>query len=196
YQLSNTTNTQVQFKHTLRTTPIELATTTTPEGDLQVTLAPSNNPWLAGSYTLSVTGESNGSSFTTNALPFSLAPTITLATQTLTANNRQLTLDCQPPVWLWRRSDRPDRLRGQTVSLLVDQQELLPLPDSLPELDKEPTQVDPQPSEQVTSLTFDLSKVSPGSHFVRLRVDGIDSLIIDWSASPIAFDPQQQVTVQ
>ncbi|MEL7331632.1 MAG: DUF4255 domain-containing protein [Cyanobacteria bacterium J06560_2] len=196
YQLSSTTNTQVQFKHTLRTTPIELATTTTPEGDLQVTLAPSNNPWLAGSYTLSVTGESNGSSFTTNALPFSLAPTITLATQTLTANNRQLTLDCQPPVWLWRRSDRPDRLRGQTVSLLVDQQELLPLPDSLPELDKEPTQVDPQPSEQVTSLTFDLSKVSPGSHFVRLRVDGIDSLIIDWSASPIAFDPQQQVTVQ
>ncbi|MGC1306302.1 MAG: DUF4255 domain-containing protein [Phormidesmis sp.] len=164
--------------------------------ELQVVLDPSNPNWLAGTYGVSVAVNEDGQRLTTNLLPFSLAPKITLADQTIPAAARQLRVRCEPAVWLWRRGDRPQRLRGQQVSLLLGNRELLPIVDSLPELDVEPVEVAPQMGQKVNQLTFDVGDIPAGEYFVRLRVDGIDSLVIDWSADPLEFNSQQRVTLQ
>lgn len=46
-----------------------------------------------------------------------------------------------------------------------------------------------------TSLTFPLAGVAPGEYFVRLRIDGVDSLFIDFSKKPPVFDTTQKVTL-
>jgi Pvc16 N-terminal domain len=48
---------------------------------------------------------------------------------------------------------------------------------------------------QTASLTFAFGAVPPGSHWVRLTVDGVESLLVDRSVSPPVFDPSQTVSV-
>ena len=48
---------------------------------------------------------------------------------------------------------------------------------------------------QTPTLTFDLGDVPPGAQWVRLTVDGVESLLVDRSAEPPTFDPGQTVTV-
>jgi hypothetical protein len=50
-------------------------------------------------------------------------------------------------------------------------------------------------STQTSTLTFQLGDVPPGAQFVRLTVDGVDSLLVDRSVEPPVFDPGQSVTV-
>ena len=45
------------------------------------------------------------------------------------------------------------------------------------------------------TLTFELGDVPPGAQWVRLNVDGVDSLLVDRSAEPPTFDASQSVTV-
>jgi hypothetical protein len=53
-----------------------------------------------------------------------------------------------------------------------------------------------QPHPTVTStLTFELGDVSPGSQWVRLTVDGVESLLVDRTVDPPAFDPSQTAVV-
>ncbi len=52
--------------------------------------------------------------------------------------------------------------------------------------------------EQATAtstLTFVLGDVPSGSQWVRLTIDGVESLLVDRSAVPPAFDPAQAVAV-
>lgn len=163
--------------------------------ELKVVLDPNNSNWLAGTYGLSVEVNENSQRSTTNSLPFSLAPKITLTNQTIPSTDRTLSLRCEPGVWLWRRSDRPQRLQGQQVFLLLGNQELLPVVDDLPELIEEPTDDAPPIEQKVSELSFDVSNIPAGEYFVRLRIDGVDSLVIDWRTVPLVFDPQQQVTL-
>jgi hypothetical protein len=46
-----------------------------------------------------------------------------------------------------------------------------------------------------STLTFELGDVPLGSQWVRLTVDGVESLLVDRSAEPPVFDPSQAVTV-
>ena len=46
-----------------------------------------------------------------------------------------------------------------------------------------------------STLTFDLGDVPPGARWVRLTVDNVESLLVDRSAEPPAFDPVQSITV-
>jgi hypothetical protein len=46
-----------------------------------------------------------------------------------------------------------------------------------------------------SSLTFRLGDVPPGAQWVRLTVDGVDSLLVDRTVEPPAFDSSQSVTV-
>ena len=46
-----------------------------------------------------------------------------------------------------------------------------------------------------STLTFDLGDVPPGAQWVRLTVDNVESLLVDRSAEPPAFDPVQSITV-
>jgi hypothetical protein len=48
---------------------------------------------------------------------------------------------------------------------------------------------------QTASLTFVFGAVPPGSQWVRLTVDGVESLLVDRSVTPPVFDPSQTVTV-
>jgi hypothetical protein len=53
---------------------------------------------------------------------------------------------------------------------------------------------DPHPI-QTNSLSFTLTNAVPGKYFIRLRVDGVDSLLIDQSATLPKFDILQMVTI-
>lgn len=46
-----------------------------------------------------------------------------------------------------------------------------------------------------STLTFELGNVPPGPQWVRLTIDGVDSLLVDRSAEPPTFDASQSVTV-
>ena len=187
------TNVDILFKHPRLSEPIILSPDAASSPDqLLVTLDASNPSWLAGAYGVSVRFSVDGQEFTTNSLSFTLAPMLTLPTQPLP----ELTVTCNPPVWLWQHADRPQQLRGQQISLFLGSRELKPIADNLPELDREPTDPDPQPDQKVSSLTFDIRDMPMGDYFVRLRVDGVDSLVIDWTATPLVFNSQYQVTIQ
>jgi hypothetical protein len=45
------------------------------------------------------------------------------------------------------------------------------------------------------TLTFVAGPIAPGEYPVRLRVDGVDSLLVDGSSTPPVFDPTQKVTI-
>ena len=45
------------------------------------------------------------------------------------------------------------------------------------------------------TLTFRLSDVASGEYFVRLRIDGADSLLVDRSVTPPVYDLSQKVTI-
>ena len=48
---------------------------------------------------------------------------------------------------------------------------------------------------QTNTLAFQAAGIAPGDYFVRLRVDGVDSLLVDKTVTPPVFDPAQKVTV-
>jgi len=45
------------------------------------------------------------------------------------------------------------------------------------------------------SLSFEFGTVPAGAQWVRLTVDGAESLLVDRTATPPAFEPTQKVTV-
>jgi hypothetical protein len=48
---------------------------------------------------------------------------------------------------------------------------------------------------RTNTLTFRFKQLPAGDYFVRLRVDGVESLLVNRAASPPAFDNSQKVTV-
>jgi hypothetical protein len=73
----------------------------------------------------------------------------------------------------------PEIRPQQRASLLLGSQEIL--------TDDHVTQTD--------TLTFAAIGLTPGDYFVRLRVDGVDSLLVNKNVKPPVFDPTQKVTV-
>jgi len=175
------------------------------ETELRVQLPASQDAWPVGLYTVSaVVRRANRPDFTTNALPLYLVPRILTLTPPSPAplaptagsgskaqpggggtgpgggtspgggggppappTERKLTVKCSPQVWPQQRA-----------SLLLGDVELL---------------ADPHPTKTDT-LTFPLGTLS-GEHWVRLRVDGVDSLLVNYAATPLAFDATQKVTL-
>lgn len=147
--------------------------------------APPNTPprrhWAAGPYSVAVLVQRPGEAFrrTTNDLPFAFAPTIVMPIEVDRGgppgeppgsgdDDITFTVECRPEV-------RP----GQRAALLVGDLEIPAEPH--------PTLTD--------TLTFVARPIAPGNYFVRLRVDGVDSLLVDRSSTPPAFDPDQKVTI-
>jgi hypothetical protein len=48
---------------------------------------------------------------------------------------------------------------------------------------------------QTNTLTFKALGVTAGDYFVRLRVDGVDSPLVNKAVTPPLFDPAQKVVV-
>ena len=150
--------------------------------EARVALPPVGDPgvpaqWPAGFYTVELVVERPGVPvWTTNRLAFALAPTlegITPSSQPLGGQPFDLTLTCRPQV-----------LEEQRVMLLLGDRQFAP--------DSVTTPADP---DAATTLVFPVDGLSEGAHVVRLRVDGADSIPIDFMADPPAFDGGQTVTI-
>ncbi|WP_395116178.1 DUF4255 domain-containing protein [Rhodanobacter sp. FW102-FHT14D06] len=108
-----------------------------------------------------------------NELPLVLAPRITLGSLAAAAGDFALNLTCTP------------RIRdGQRVFLLFGDRLLVPA-----------SLGNPADTHQPTALVFQLTGVAAGRYTVRLRVDGADSIPVDFSGSVPAFAADQQVVV-
>jgi hypothetical protein len=168
----NGTNIALQFDHPLLAAPIQVAplagsTATT----ISVTIPNAPAVWPAGFYTVEVLVQRPGETFqrTTNQLSFSLAPTATVTpSPTVAAANITYTATCSPEL-----------LTGQSVFLLLGNQEI--------------------PADTFTgptaTVTFEAANMATGTYFYRLRVDGVDSILVNRTVKPPVFDTTQQVVI-
>jgi hypothetical protein len=160
--------------------PVKLPGT---EEQISVKIPDQPAKWVAGFYTLTVTVTRNGEPDagkvpannlrTTNALSVALAPRITSALP--------LGVPAAKGVTKVTLQSKPDLRPGQRVALLLDDREIAA----------------PDRARQSNQTTFDVANATAGTSFrMRLRVDGVDSPIIDWSKSPPAFDDNSRVDFQ
>lgn len=180
------TTTALLIKHQLFNVDLVLtpnAGATATEVHFDIPNRPADFP--AGFYTVALevtTQEARfpGVSFTrtTNRLAFPLAPRITSAMPASAARDSlghiSLTLTCEPEV-------RPE----QHASLLLGDREVPATPTTT----------------QTGTLTFEFDNPTPAEspaaveYVARLRVDGVDSLLVDRAAAPPVFRNDQKVTI-
>ncbi|MHC4177779.1 MAG: Pvc16 family protein [Planctomycetota bacterium] len=129
--------------------------------------------WPAGFYRISaLIKRASDQDRTSNEKGLSVAPSM----QSITPNpaNRDpdghvtLTVTCKPHL-----------LPDQAASLLLGDREI---------------RASAHPAKTNT-VTFVVKDAPIGEHFVRLRVDGVDSILIDREATPPRFDDTQKVTI-
>ena len=156
---------------------------TLPDNDHVNLKNPSN--FAAGFYTLAVVFRESNAGVAdpqgivvgeTNELALSLVPQIeTINPKKAPKGVVTFTITCNPAV-------QP----GQRVSLLFSGQEILFAPQ-------------PPITTPTEQLTFVVKSAAPGIYYLRLRVDGVDSLLVDPAVDPITtppvFDPNMQVTI-
>jgi hypothetical protein len=167
-----------RFRHPRLDDPLEVdalagGTATSVEVTVEIDPATDDATWPAGHYLLSLVVRRAGEpDRVTNELPIALAPRITSALPATVARDGNgdatVTLDVAPEV-------RP----GQKASLLLGGREI-------------PADAH---TAQTASLDFTIVDAPPGDHLVRVRVDGVDSRIVDLTVSPPVFDTTQLVTI-
>jgi hypothetical protein len=169
------TNIGVHFNHPLWTAPIEIAPEPGGTGTkLNVRIPNSPSGWPAGFYTAEVFVQRPGDSYrrSTNQLTLSLAPRITVTLASSSAGNNLFAVTATV-------ASIPDIWPTQRATLLLGDREILP---------------NDHPAKTST-LTFGPADMTAGDYFARLRVDGVDSLLVDRSVTPPVFDTSQKVTV-
>jgi Pvc16 N-terminal domain len=134
----------------------------------------------AGYYKLLVTLRKDGELFdrSTNTLFFALAPKIT-----------------DPPLPAEVTIENAGINKGNAIIKVKSEPQVLPeQPVSLLLNDLE---VNAQPHPDPTKpLEFIIKKAVVGTYLVRLRVDGVDSLLIDTTKTPPVFDQKQTVKIK
>jgi len=139
--------------------------------EIQVRLTDDPARWVAGLYGASVAVTNDDDARTTNELPLTVAPRITSALPLDVARqgdgSATIELSCSPRV-----------LPGQRAALLLDGREV---------------PAEPHPAA-TDSLRFIVADAPLGKHFLRLRIDGVDSLLVlRPPGQPPVFDPDQTV---
>ena len=171
------TNVIASVSHPRLPTPIDLpAPLSATATSIQVNLPnqPANFPAGICTISVSVIRPNETSKRTSNALPFALAPQINPPINVVrSANKITLTISFSPQA-------RPD----QRVALLLGGDEV-------------PAEPHTSQTDTLTFIAIDdpPGKFPPGDYFVRLRVDGVDSLLIDRSVQPPQFKASQKVTI-
>lgn len=165
------TNIGLIFNHRSWSVPVEipaLAGATSTKVSVQIPSSPAT--WPAGTYTVSLLVQRPGESYrrATSQLTFALAPKITITPASAAGPNITYTVSCQPEI-------RPE----QRVSLLIADQDIAADAHAV----------------QTATLTFNAQGLTPGTYFVRLRVDGVDSFVVNRTLTPPQFDPTQKVVV-
>ncbi|BDA84736.1 hypothetical protein Sa4125_22780 [Aureimonas sp. SA4125] len=131
-------------------------------------LNPAN--WRIGIWRTAAVIETAGEISRTNALPLVLAPLVQQISANLVAAVTTFTVTVSPPV-----------RRGQTAALIVGTRSLGAAAFA---------------GAATTTLSFSGGGFTAGTTFpVRLRVDGIDSLLVDPTVTPPVFDPTQEVAI-
>jgi hypothetical protein len=179
-QLS-TVNTVARFSSLRVDVPVDIVPVAgDAAGSLRVHLADSiqdvdaASRWAPGIYTVALLTQSPGlPALLSNELPLALAPIITVAPLTAAPGTVALTLTCMP------------RIRDAQRVLMLFGDQLIP-PKSIS---------NPADPHEPTDLTFDVPGVVKGIYVVRLRVDGADSIPVDFSGATPAFATNQQVVV-
>jgi hypothetical protein len=126
--------------------------------------------WPPGFYNVSVSLRSPGETFTrtTNQLVLPIAPKITISPHHAPAGPVTLTVNCSPQIW-----------PGQRVTLLLGDQEI----------------AFPPAAAKTSMLVFPNIALTAGVYYVRLRVDGVDSLLVNRAVTPPVYDPSQRLIV-
>ena len=132
----------------------------------------SQNPdeWRAGIYNVAaVVRGAEGPERTTNELPVVLAPRIGSISADASGEMVTLTVRCSPKVH-----------KTQRITLVVGDREV---------------PAEPFAPEKTGKLTFRLSRPPGGQQWVRLRVDGVESILVRRGGPLPVFDPSQMVTL-
>jgi len=140
-------------------------------GGADPTLGADPDNWRCGVYDVTVRVQSGVTpTRVTNALPFVVAPTIVSVSAATAGGITTFTVDCVP------------RIRaGQSVALIVGSREL-------------PVEPFNQPATGTVQF-LGRGFVAGSLEWVRLRVDGIDSLLIDRSTRPPSFSLSDRVAI-
>lgn len=151
--------------------------------------------WVAGLLTLEVGYEREGKSVTSNAVSLAIAPAllinaagnsvVTSFVPDLTrAERKLLEVALAYPIG-------PDRRVMLILNRVVTSQPQDPAADkrNFFQLPQDPD-INPTPG---ANPVFDVTLVPPGSYWIRLRVDGVDSLLLRQTASGLEFDTRQQL---
>jgi hypothetical protein len=167
----------VRFEHPRLAAPAQISVgANTDPTRVAVTLpAGGAAAWPAGAWGVSVSLRRPGEPGprTTNTLPLVLAPTLDLDPAHTT-----VTRDPTTHAVTVHAAFAPDVRPGQRVSLAVGDREAVAAVTA-----------------QAGALDFVFPVLEAGDPWVRLRVDGADSLLVDRSVSPPRFDPTQKLTV-
>lgn len=172
------TSVTARFDHRLLNDPVEIAIgANTDSAGIDVTLPSgpaANQAWPAGLYTVSVSLIRPGETDTrvSNVAAMLVAPTPAL-----------------PPTSITRDST------SQQVSVTLGMSPALrPEQDATLSLGSHTASVEPHPTT-TSSLDFEFGVVPAGAQWLRLTVDGTESLLVDRTQTPPMFDSTQSVTV-
>jgi hypothetical protein len=164
----------VRLVNQLRAVSVTVPPTSVTNSSVQVTLPADPAAFPAGVWTaqavISVAGQPD---WITNEVPFGVAPTLTNLPLTVSrdqSGTATIALDCEPEVG-------PDQ---DCALLLGSQVTVLPAPRN----------------SALSTVTFAVAEAPPDTYPVRLRVDGVDSLLIDAAQSPPVYDPGQVVVIE
>ncbi|MGE5049554.1 MAG: hypothetical protein ACM3PC_13335, partial [Deltaproteobacteria bacterium] len=168
------------FSHPLLPQPLRIAAAVNADGSrAEVTLpnAPADQAkWPAGAYALTLAPDA-ARTLTTSAITLALAPRITAITPAIVVGGKAK-LDAQGALTLTVKFS-PQVWKEQRLTLLFGSQAV----DAGPR------------SGKVDQFTFKVPAAPLGKQFVRLRVEGVDSLVIDYTAATPALDATQAVEV-
>ena len=163
----------VRVRHFRLSAPLDIPATSTGTSvsvPLQINPATDATTFPAGFYTVAVVVTRNDHQWSSNELPFVLAPRLTNLPLSVArvGGTATITLACTPAV-------QPE----QRAVLLMGDREI----------------VANAHSTVTSSLEFEVSNATAGSFLVRLRVDGADSLLVDQTSTTPNFDQSQKVTI-
>ena len=174
-----------RFEHPRLSDPLEVEVIKPTETKAEITLPLIPAKWPAGIYTVSLLivpkdNKPDQQVRTTNELPMALAPVITPAQLPLNVaraadKSAAIVLNCSPEV-----------LPDQRVSLLLSDNDARQVAANA-----HTTQTD-----QLNFIVKDAPLSDASGFFIRLRVDGVDSLLVsDYSAAVLKFDAKQKVII-
>ena len=183
----NGSGARLRFAHRLLATPIERPAAPTADGkSVSFTLpadAAAQAAWPAGQWRVSLllTPDGDPQERETNALPLLIAPNAVLAPDAgLGLPGVSLSRGGVPPQVSVNLAARPQVRPEQTVQLMLGNQQA--------------TAAHRVNATDLLSFRFPDS-LPAGAAWVRLRVDGVDSVLLDRTGDVPVFDPSQTVTV-